>query len=186
VWAAPPQGEGIVDAYMWEEAENAFALELLSDVEVMPAELPGGELPAPVVLPDSLEQDGKRSLVSSGVEFMCFCFIDICRDFPALVESFRLRVKVGVFAARRAAPFGFLIVYCRILCFCIFVFVCIICWLRLLQPLGLGRSCVVALAPLCFTHGVESFTACMQNATSAQRTVGAYFFSYIYMRVVCR
>ncbi len=70
VWAAPPQGEGIVDAYVWEEAEDAFALELLSDVEAMPAELPRAELPVPVVLPDSLEQDRNGVL-------------------PALVESSR-------------------------------------------------------------------------------------------------
>ena len=66
MWAAPPQGEGVVDAHVWEEGEDAFALDLLSDVEVMPAELPSAELPAPVVLPDSLEQDRKLVLSQEG------------------------------------------------------------------------------------------------------------------------
>ena len=63
MWAAPPK---VVDAYVWEEAEDAFALELLSDVEVMPAELPSAELPVPVVLPDSLEQDRMESCLKRG------------------------------------------------------------------------------------------------------------------------
>ena len=57
VSAAPPQGEGIVDAYVCEEVEDPVALDLLSDVEVMPAELPSAELPVAVLLSDSLEQD---------------------------------------------------------------------------------------------------------------------------------
>ena len=66
VWAAPPLGGGIVDAHVWEEGEDAFALDLLSDVEVMPAELPSPELPVPVVLPDSLEQDRMESCLKRG------------------------------------------------------------------------------------------------------------------------
>ena len=65
-WAAPPQGEGIVNACALEEDEVAFGLDLLSDVEVMPAELPSPELPVPVVLPDSLEQDRTESCLKQG------------------------------------------------------------------------------------------------------------------------
>ena len=47
VWTSPPQGEGIVNACALEEGEVPFGLDLLSDVEVMPAELPSAELPVP-------------------------------------------------------------------------------------------------------------------------------------------